>query len=170
MSDEPTRSTSSASTTSACTNSTPIHVYYPLPPPINIYQTDHNHTHQHHYHDHYLPGINQKLTDLLERIEHMSEFTDNILREVRETRGVVDSAIAAFSRIANEIRENLDDREALESVANELDSIQSDLAAGVASVPTAPEPTPAPEPVPVVEPEPTSGEPVVEPVPETHIG
>jgi methyl-accepting chemotaxis protein len=110
-------------------------------PPIHI-----------HYHSETftadLSGIRRALDHLLERTESMSQFSDKILREVRETRGVVDSAIAAFSRIAEEIRTNLDDREALSAVADELDAMQGDLADGIASIPS--EPTSPPEEPPAV--------------------
>lgn len=71
----------------------------------------------------------------------MSVAVDNLTREVQESRGVIDSAVALITGLADQIRDLKDDPAALEALAADLDAQQQTLAGAVAAQ-NPPAPTP----------------------------
>ena len=72
---------------------------------------------------------------------------DTILTEVTETRGAADSIIALVGNLAQFIRDNIGNEEALLAGAAQLDGIQTDILAAVNANPLpGQEPVPTPEP------------------------
>ncbi len=63
----------------------------------------------------------------------MADGLDNVTREVSEIGDVVDSAVALINGLAGEIRDAAGDEDALNELANRLDSKASELAAAVAA-------------------------------------
>ena len=77
------------------------------------------------------------LNDIINRIYVMSEALDRIKAEVEQSRSINDSAIALIGGLAQQIRDNIDNTEALNALADELDSQQAALGAAVeANTPT----------------------------------
>lgn len=79
---------------------------------------------------------------ILWRLMIMSEALDRLTREVQETNDAVQSAVTLIAGLAQTIRDNIDDSEALNQLADDLDAQQATLAAAV----TESTPTPAPTP------------------------
>lgn len=63
----------------------------------------------------------------------MSAELENLTREVAESRGVTESAVALITGLAEQIRELKNDPAALEALAEDLDQQQQALAGAVAS-------------------------------------
>ncbi len=94
--------------------------------------------------------VNRLLHMNNKRIKEMSEATDRIRSEVEQVRTVNQSVIALFGTLADEIRTNAANEEALLTLADDLDSQSNELASAVtANTPAAGEtgggtPTPTP--------------------------
>lgn len=65
--------------------------------------------------------------------DRMSAELENLTREVAESRGVTESAVALITGLAEQIRELKNDPAALEALAEDLDQQQQALAGAVAS-------------------------------------
>ena len=94
--------------------------------------------------------INKKLNILLRMEDHMGQEMDDLKREVAETQGITESAIALINGIREQLAAAIanNDVEGLKKLAADLDASQAALAAAVAGPQPAPEPGPAPEPQP----------------------
>lgn len=92
-----------------------------------------------------LEAISQRILLFMERTQ-MS--LDNLIREVAETRTVVDSAITLISGLREKLSAAGTDPAKLEELAKELDETQAKLAAALTeNTPADPAPSePAPEP------------------------
>jgi hypothetical protein len=64
--------------------------------------------------------------------EQMAKF-DNLIREVQETRTVVNSAKVLMADLAQRLRDAAGDEAAIAQLAQELDDMQSDLAGAIAA-------------------------------------
>jgi hypothetical protein len=100
---------------------------------------------------------------ILRRLKTMSEALDRLKASVESLTAVDTSAVALITGLAEEIRNNVDDSDALNALADKLDSDAATLSAAVtANTPAAspaPTPEPAPEPAPEEEaPAPEGGE------------
>lgn len=86
-------------------------------------------------------------------MKDMSDALNRLTAEVAEQKTVIDSAVTLLGSLAQQIRDNVGDEDALNSLADSLDTQTNQLAAAVsANTPAQPAPSePAPE-------EPTGGE------------
>lgn len=82
-----------------------------------------------------LEEILELVHQLLHQEAHQMAAIDTVLTEVTETRGQVDSLIALVTGLSAYIRDNVGNEDALLEVADQLDSLQSDIAAAVAANP-----------------------------------
>jgi len=81
------------------------------------------------------------ITAIIWRINTMSEALDRLTREVQESNDAVQSAATLIAGLAQEIRDNIDDEDALNALADDLDA-QQDVLAQAVSDNTAPTMTP----------------------------
>jgi len=115
-------------------------------------EVDNLHIHVHVYPD---PAVTQALHRIEERLQEVFEEVDdleemgaiqladisNITRVVEENSDVQASAIVLLGQLSQLIRDNATDQAALNSLADQLDAQQDELAAAVvANTPQAPEP------------------------------
>lgn len=73
------------------------------------------------------------LRPLLERQKHMTAALDRLTASVAANTSITASAVALISTIAGEIRNNVDDSDALNALADKLDAQSHDLADAVAA-------------------------------------
>jgi|SRR6478752_9882402 len=78
------------------------------------------------------------------RINHMSAALDRLTAEVAETRSAAQSLITLVQGLAQQIRDNVDDSDALNQLADDLDAEQKDIADAVTANTTTPPINPAP--------------------------
>lgn len=79
----------------------------------------------------------------------MSAGLDRLKEEVAENSTLIGSVTTLLNSLSQQIRDNAEDPEALNALADELDAQNASLAAAVeANTPTAPAPPVAPEPPP----------------------
>ena len=97
-----------------------------------------------------------------EEVENMTEALDKLTAQVAASNSAVDSAITLINTLADEIRNNVDDSDALNALADSLNQKSGELAnAVVANTPQ----SSAPAPVDSGLPDGTSATPPVEPSP-----
>lgn len=82
---------------------------------------------------------------LIRKAIQMSEATDRLIREVQESRAATESIVALVAGLAQEIRDNIDDEDALNELADSLDADQAKIAEAVAANTSAPPTEPEPE-------------------------
>jgi len=102
-----------------------------------------------------------------EEMEDMTQALDDLRAKVEANSSVIDSAVTLINTLAQQIRDNIDDSDALEELASGLDTKSQALAAAVAAnTPnTAPAGTGLPDgtsATPPVEPSPTGDAPTPE--------
>ncbi len=90
--------------------------------------------------------VEEALKRIERRLDRMSVQLDRLTSEVAENSIAVDSAIVLLNRLAQMIRDSVDDPAALEALANDIDAKTNALAAAVVAN-TPAEPAPEPEPV-----------------------
>lgn len=94
------------------------------------------------------------LSLLIYRSFKMGAALERLKTEVAETKTVAESAVALIGGLAQQIRDAIEDEDALNELADSLDADQAELSAAItANTPASPEPEPTPEP-PVEEPAP----------------
>lgn len=77
---------------------------------------------------------------MLGRLHKMSVAFDRLIDEVTETRTAVDSILVFAAGIAEQLREAAGDEAKVNDLANQLDTMQADIAAAVtANTPEEPE-------------------------------
>jgi hypothetical protein len=94
-----------------------------------------------------------------EEMENMTQALDDLRAKVEANSSVIDSAVTLINTLAEEIRNNIDDSDALEELASGLDAKSQALAAAVAAN------TPSTAPVATPPGDATSATPPVEPAP-----
>lgn len=65
------------------------------------------------------------------RITHMSAALDRLTQEVADSRSATQSLITLVEGLAQQIRDNVDDSDALNKLADDLDAQQQEIAAAV---------------------------------------
>jgi hypothetical protein len=76
---------------------------------------------------------------ILWRLHKMSDSMDRLVAEVSQTRTAVDSILALVSGLADQLRATAGDASKVIALADQLDAMQTDLAAAVtANTPAAP--------------------------------
>jgi hypothetical protein len=114
-----------------------------------------------------LSGVKRVLHSLAEDLYDMTQALDDLRAKVEANSSVIDSAVTLINTLAEEIRNNIDDSDALEELANGLDAKSQALAAAVAAntpstAPVATPPGDATSATPPVEPSPTGEVPTPE--------
>ncbi len=73
------------------------------------------------------------LRPLIKETRHMTAALDRLTASVEKNTSITASAVALISTIASEIRNNVDDSDALNGLADKLDARSAELAAAVAA-------------------------------------
>lgn len=106
--------------------------------------------HIHHDCADVLGRVDDRLSEIVQLLITLEEVQmagiDRVLSEVTETRGSVDSVLALVAGLAQYIRDNVGNEDALNAAADQLDELQQNIADAVAAnpVPGGPE-TPVPD-------------------------
>lgn len=82
-----------------------------------------------------LAGIESSLSTIKKGIAMANAALERLQREVEETRGVANSAVALLNGLGQYIRDNVSDQNALNELADKLDADQAALAASIAANP-----------------------------------
>jgi TolA-binding protein len=94
--------------------------------------------------------VERKVDRLLEKLDRLevtlSQAVETLRAEIAENRTISQSAVTLIKGLAQQIRDNAEDPEALRALAAELDTQNADLAAAVAENTPAEKPVEAPAP------------------------